>query len=342
MKLGTLIARTKYHLKNGTLTNIALQKLFETSLKGLVNTAPYNAIYSRAIKSKAKKLTSPTWITFETNTTCNSNCIMCPRSSLTRKLAFMDMTVFKTIVDKLAEVKSIKQICLNGFGEPLLDPYIFERVDYIKSKMDVPVMFFTNGSMLKRRAEELLNSKVDEINISFNGTEKEYNKVMRTLDFKETRDGILYFINERKRLGKTTPRVYMSCVYVSPDFDKEQFKKDWEGIVDSIFLMPAERWGDIEQDKDIPFVPQPYKEKSWACRRIWDNMWISCEGNVHLCCHDYDGKYIMGDLRTQSIDEIWNSERFKKIRQMHLDGNFSLPICKGCGALLRNSVLWWG
>ncbi|MFA5724337.1 MAG: radical SAM/SPASM domain-containing protein [Candidatus Pacearchaeota archaeon] len=57
---------------------------------------------------------------------------------------------------------------------------------------------------------------------------------------------------------------------------------------------------------------------------------IDVDGNVKICCNDYIGENIMGNLNKQSIVEIWNSELFVKTRKDLRDWNFSLPMCKRC------------
>jgi radical SAM protein with 4Fe4S-binding SPASM domain len=58
---------------------------------------------------------------------------------------------------------------------------------------------------------------------------------------------------------------------------------------------------------------------------------VQSNGNVVLCCQDGLEEYVMGSLMTNSLQEIWESSRFKKIRKQVSRGMFTLPICKQCG-----------
>jgi hypothetical protein len=42
------------------------------------------------------------------------------------------------------------------------------------------------------------------------------------------------------------------------------------------------------------------------------------------------GKFVMGNLLTQDLDEIWNGERFKKFRAMLLADQSKVSICNLC------------
>ena len=55
------------------------------------------------------------------------------------------------------------------------------------------------------------------------------------------------------------------------------------------------------------------------------------DGRVTLCCLDYNGVQIMGDVTSSSIREIWNNPAYTKARNdfKRLQyGNF--PICLHC------------
>jgi radical SAM protein with 4Fe4S-binding SPASM domain len=164
---------------------------------------------------------------------------------------------------------------------------------------------------------------------------------MVNLKFRSVEKNIINFMKKRREMGASKPYVYMSCVYTAKDFDKKEFLKKWKNTVDSIFIMPAEKWGSLESD-DIPYEKLPYTPKEWPCKRLWMNIWIACNGDVNICCKDYNSSTVIGNLKESSLMEIWQGEKFKKMRELHSQGKFDkIPICKGCGALVRNSVMWW-
>jgi 8-amino-3,8-dideoxy-alpha-D-manno-octulosonate transaminase len=58
---------------------------------------------------------------------------------------------------------------------------------------------------------------------------------------------------------------------------------------------------------------------------------VQSDGNVLLCCQDGQGQNVMGSLVTNSLQEIWESSKFREIRGQVSRGTFTLPICKRCG-----------
>lgn len=66
------------------------------------------------------------------------------------------------------------------------------------------------------------------------------------------------------------------------------------------------------------------------CHSPYIELIINCEGKIGLCCREYKRETTFGDLKTESLNSILNSE---KMIQMYNDlslGKRTLPICKKC------------
>ena len=53
-----------------------------------------------------------------------------------------------------------------------------------------------------------------------------------------------------------------------------------------------------------------------------------------VCCYDLEGQHVVGDLKEQSLIEVWNSEKYKTMRT-HINNadqnpEEELEICKNC------------
>lgn len=77
--------------------------------------------------------------------------------------------------------------------------------------------------------------------------------------------------------------------------------------------------------------PRPWSK----CRRPWDSTYLTAHGKVLPCCiapfahKDFQGM-ILGDLREQSLEEIWHGERYRQFRA-RLESDDPHPCCKTCG-----------
>jgi radical SAM protein with 4Fe4S-binding SPASM domain len=345
MKLKTLFSRVGFHLKNKTLMPSFLRFAFESRLRFMVNRQPYLFFYNKWVQSKAKKTIYPDSINIETVNICNARCVFCPRDKLTRKKGIMSDEVFEKVISRIKEEKiPIKSVCLNGFGEPMLDQKIFDKIKYIKRNLNVPVIFFTNGQLFdEKKVKMAFESGVDEINVSFNAMFKEdYEKVMG-ISYDKTVKNIETFIRMRKERKASKPKLYISCVYSKKyKFDKKKFLSRWTKVVDSVYVMPAEVFGNLNKDEAFPVSEYGYVTRKWACSRLWRNAWISIEGKIHICCKDTNGEIIMGDLTKDKFMDVWNSKKFKAVREAHLSGKYdNISLCKDCEVLVRSSTGWW-
>ena len=76
---------------------------------------------------------------------------------------------------------------------------------------------------------------------------------------------------------------------------------------------------------DIGFTPEPFK----TCLAPW-GVSVGIDGDVGLCCLDIDHLGQLGNILHQSIDEIWNSPRFKEARRKTARGESAMPLCDAC------------
>ena len=60
-------------------------------------------------------------------------------------------------------------------------------------------------------------------------------------------------------------------------------------------------------------------------------MTLRGNGDVLGCCSFYAVDLVMGNWKKESLGEIWNSEKMKKLREMHKNGDYTKnPACKSC------------
>ena len=61
---------------------------------------------------------------------------------------------------------------------------------------------------------------------------------------------------------------------------------------------------------------------------------MNADGLVSSSFLDWGRKLVIGDVRTQSMKEIWNSERMNALRLQHLEGRRRQNgVCGNCGQL---------
>ncbi|OAD23430.1 Radical SAM domain-containing protein, partial [Candidatus Thiomargarita nelsonii] len=77
----------------------------------------------------------------------------------------MDFETFKFTVDRFNQATSVQII---GAGEPLLIKDFFKMLEYASVKRRMRVMTISNGILINRKINEIINSHLDSIFISLN------------------------------------------------------------------------------------------------------------------------------------------------------------------------------
>ena len=69
------------------------------------------------------------------------------------------------------------------------------------------------------------------------------------------------------------------------------------------------------------------------CFRMWSGCVITWDGKVVPCCYDKDAEHVMGDLNTQSFEEVWKGKKFAAFRRQILHNRKDIPMCRNCGQI---------
>lgn len=257
----------------------------------------------------------PRTIQFEISTFCNANCTFCPRSSLTRPQGTMTDETFHKIIQE-GKAMGVRRFIPFLNGEPFINPKIFDWLDYMQ-KEGVSTCLFTNAELLDQdKVDKLAKyTNIEYINCSFNAaTEETRKKIMPGSNFETTKKNIDYLI-------KTVPfKVKVGMTVVENNFpEKEAFRKMWGGRA---------KFGDFVNWAGDKHDPQEKIGDKIPCPQLLTHLNVLWDGRVCLCCFDFDGKVILGDLNTQSLLEIWDNA--EPLRQKHLSLDFDLPLCRDC------------
>lgn len=120
----------------------------------------------------------PASLQIEVTGACNLRCRMCLvryRPALGRS-ASMSFETFRSLLDGLPEVRDLT---LQGLGEPLMAPDIYRMVAYA-SERGITVGFNSNATLLTRAAgERLIEAGIDWLHLSLDGASAETYEFVR-------------------------------------------------------------------------------------------------------------------------------------------------------------------
>ena len=257
----------------------------------------------------------PVFLTIESTSICNLKCIMCPYPTMGRKNEHMEMSVYEKII---AEGRGhVEFIWLQVFGEPLLNPNIYTMIE-MAADAGITVGIATNITPLTERASRaLLDSRLSLLILSFDGaTKATYETIRKGANFERVSENIRRFAEMKSHSASQLKAVLQMITMDLNTAEQKQFQEDWllPGL-DAVFIKSYHAWA----NQDVSYVnigPKQQPTQFGLCREPWLGMVVLADGRVSPCCNDYSGHTILGDLKTQSLKEVWNGLEMRKLRRM--------------------------
>lgn len=272
---------------------------------------------------------APISLGIEVTNACNLKCIMCHRKVMTREIGFMDFDLFKECARQGIEM-GVKMIVPFNYGEPLLHPRFVDMVEYIKSRShETIVKINTNGMLLtKEYAMELMRVGIDEISFSLESCTKEgHERIAIGSNYESILANLSNLIDMKKENGKPQIRVCMVRMEETVS-EMKQFIRKWRPLVDNIGISDMNTGYGTLRDRRVEKRPL---ERKVPCRELWVKLQILWNGDVTVCCIDYDGKLKIGEIPNNSLSELWFGRKLQGMRAIHRARQFErIPICSKC------------
>ena len=297
------------------------------------------SIAASYFRHKAVLSGGPIEISLESTAKCNLYCPMCPRSFYTFDNENMDLEVYRRIIQDCKDY--VEFVWPYGIGEPMIHPSIFEMIR-ITREAGIRTGMSTNATLLDdRRADMLFDCGLDYVIFAFDGATKvTYEKYRDGATFEKTRENILNFLN--KKLERKSPvYVVLQMVLLKENaHETDLYKKLWSiPGVDEIRFKRDETQIDGLKIPDNELKGQ----RRNPCHYLWRGpLYVRYDGVAYPCCYMWKEPPI-GDLKKQSMMEIWNSEGMVHLRKAHLKGDLSqYPACRTCQAARPSLMSLYG
>lgn len=273
----------------------------------------------------------PEIVQIESTNICNAKCVFCPRDEMHRRQGIMSFDLFKKVVDECADL-GISHVRVHNYGEPFIDKRLAEKVRYAKEKGIREVGMISNGSLITDAvARAMIDAGLDAINISVDASGREVFETTRIgLKYDKVIGNIERLVRLRAEAGKRRPKLILSFVRQNNSADEQTFIEHWKSVADKIHITELHNWaGTLNTESDV----------NYPCYRPWLTFTVLWDGRVSLCCADFDGRTILGDLNTSTIKDIWNAEPYRRARRLHLESG-GPDICRSCDLPRKDSPLW--
>lgn len=268
-------------------------------------------------------------IYIEITNRCNLNCSFCSKSNRIKK----DMSVhqFEMVINKIKDYTNY--IYLHIKGEPLIHPNL-EEILNICSKNNIYVNITTNGINIKNCKHLLLNDCVRQVNFS-----------LHSYVF----DNPSNYINSINDYVLSASELGKYCVYRFWAFNgvytenEKKFISNLSDIykVDVLNLLKSNN--NIKLSNNIyvsksrefiwPDIDNNYYNEFGKCYALKNHIGILSDGTIVPCCLDGEGIISLGNIYTDNLENIINSERFKNMLENFKNNKKRENLCRHCNFL---------
>lgn len=299
-------------------------------------------------------LKKPFTLLIEPSNYCNFRCVSCFQSLkkenyLTRNRGFMDMDLYKRIIDQFAawEGDKLKVLKLSLYGEPFTNPDFGEMLRVAK-EADIAerIETTTNISLLTEKlCNDLVEYEMDYIRVSvYGGNQKRYEEVTSSKEANiENIQNNLKMIQEKKReMKKERPFVSVKMLDTYSE-ENDEFLEKFTPLADEVYIDKPHNWVASEEKSFIGSLYGEEKKDALkkdlekthsrriACPMPFTTLAIRQDGAVSPCCVDWAGGTNLGNISRENIQDIWNGEKMYEFRKMQLENRRKENAsCKNC------------
>lgn len=272
----------------------------------------------------------------ETMGFCTNSCFMCPRQSTPSKKGRMSNALFECAIEKLKACNFSGELHLYGQGEPFLDKKILERILYAKKELPkAKIVMISNFTTLNDRIiERIVNSPIDSLSCTCYAFQPELYKTICGKDnFKS------FFINLAKFLklfAETIPFSFACYANYLPSYEDADFLNNFLfNYVPASYIQTGHT---VALFNSTHSALEPSRWYYSPC--VYTDLKIDSNGVLASCPCDAGNLLKIGDLsQSESLAEIYNSERAKKLRKRMLYSTKQDAYCQKCAFRRSQSLV---
>lgn len=298
----------------------------------------------------------PTHLQVEPTNLCNLKCPLCPvTEGLKRSKGHMELDLFKTFIDEVGEYTFL--IILWDWGEPFLNPVVYEMIFYAKGK-GIKLVSSTNGHIFANaeHAEKVVNSGLDTLIFAVDGiTQETYEGYRKKGDLDTLIRGIRNVVKAKRSLGGETPLVNFRFIPMRHNEQELPRLKDFaESLgVDLLTIKTLNPHCESVQEEDLDFIPKDtlyqrfkynekkerYRRKRNPCKALWNNPIIHWDGKISPCTYDPHDDYTVGDFAHTKFKDIWWGSAMKELRRRFRKDYQKIKQCSFCSYAFEGGTL---
>jgi radical SAM protein with 4Fe4S-binding SPASM domain len=257
---------------------------------------------------------------------CNLRCRMCPMCNVRfDRPEFMSRETFDRLLDLVPDTGRT-HVELTAMGEPLLHTerrYFLRRLGerYCKNST---LLVTTGHGLDDEMAELILDARIDRLQVSLNAHGAEnYRWFTGSPDYERVVRNLENLLSKKRERGTSLPYITTHIAGIrefEPDF--EPVLSQWKGKVELPRIREVKDWSGITTENGIhPLLSEEISCERYPCSWLWESMEVYPSGEVYTCSfHPFFKTPSLGSIHSGRVEEIWQSEILRDLRQRHLSG----------------------
>ena len=286
----------------------------------------------------------PIRMCIELTNRCNLNCPFClvgqqnskestAHDEMDRDMGGMNLDQCKkSILD--AKRFGIKEINLTFQGEPLMykRKWFLELVRLCRQE-GLKSIVYTNGLLLDPiYSRDIIKSGMEEIRFSVDGiTQSAYEKNRVGGKFETVWKNMKDMVNIAKEENSNIKLIWQ---FIALRNNEHQIEKASAMAKEIGIIFEVKTFAESVPELASKNSKYRRKLKRLPCIDIYNQTMVYWNGDVVPCCYDLEGNEIMGNLKNNTMEEIWNGEKYKNFRKRLKQSVFKPEMqpefCKGC------------
>ena len=291
-------------------------------------------------------LRGPLSIYLEPTNVCNFKCLFCPESFADYKekaggLFQLSLDDFKAVAAQIKAIGTVKTLNFYMMGEPFGNRHLPEFVAIAKrDNIAERVIVTSNGTLIKpAKYREICESGLDYLRISIYGANEDTHKsnTQSTIKLARIKENVAGLKQFRDAHSYPHPYIYLKMIESSEPEENRQFMEHFSPIGDEAVIEPVMNWNDPDEgnlsglDKDTLLSKEYFAQKKEVCPFPFYTMVIHSDLTVSVCCVDWDKKTNVGELRRESLLDVWTGAKLRDFQLKHVQRRRAeLGSCKNC------------
>lgn len=268
---------------------------------------------------------------------CNHECVFCPHQIMTQECGEIDPVLLKRILQEAYDM-GVRRVGLYTVGEMFLCK---EIVTHVKNAKEIGYEYIygdTNGALAtKERMREVFLAGLDSLKFSINaGTRESYHFIHGRDQFETVLQNVKNCHDLKEELGLNFKIMVSFVATTKTESEVDLLRKALEPYLDEFVVHNAVNI--IKPYEHPPTDMREYlykeesgkREKDYICSMVFDRIHITHDGFLTACCQDFNHDLLLADLKTTSLRDAWNGEKFEKFRERHLTKKLEGTLCHGC------------